>query len=711
MKARLILAAILIVIAAAPGRAADKVALLIGNAAYTSVSKLANPVNDVRLIEASLQGHGFDVTRIEDQTLTQMNRALRDFRDKADAAEVAMVYYAGHGIEIGGVNYLIPTDAELTDERDASVEALSARTILRQISGASKLKLMVLDACRDNPFAARMIRAKRGRSVGRGLARTTVAAPDTLIAYAAAAGEITPDGPPGGNSPFSAAFARAMKGPQRDVRQLFGAVRDIMRAEVIGAEPFVYTSLGGANHFIQRASAPAKPAPAATGNVAKDYELAERVGSAAAWRAFLARYGEGEGFYVALARAALAKLQNQPAPATAPVRAATAPLTECDRLAAHHADLQAISDGVFWDLLESEPAIKACRKAVSDYPNVARLEFQLGRSLDKARQYGEAVQQYRRAARLGSAMAMHNVGARYEEGEGVAQNLETAAMWYERAAKLGNSSGMASLAELMVTGRGVDKDVAEATKLYLRAADQGNAWAKNAFGWRLQKGDDLPQDLERAFEFYQDAASSGYGQAMINLGILYNEGNGVEKDDELALSWYLKAAEANHYWGASNVGWSYANGRGVEKNIATAIDWYKKAAARGNTKAMTNIGWYLEKGEGVAEDDVAAREWYEKAALKNFPRAMNNLGALYDTGRGGPVDTQLAGKWLSLAVGWGFEFTRDRLIEKPNTYEAGTRKEIQRRLKSAGHYSGAIDGAFGPGTARAINDYFGVLKE
>ena len=98
-------------------------------------------------------------------------------------------------------------------------------------------------------------------------------------------------------------------------------------------------------------------------------------------------------------------------------------------------------------------------------------------------------------------------------------------------------------------------------------------------------------------------------------------------------------------------------------------------------------------------------------ALKNFPRAMNNLGALYDTGRGGPVDTQLAGKWLSLAVGWGFEFTRDRLIEKPNTYEAGTRKEIQRRLKSAGHYSGAIDGAFGPGTARAINDYFGVLKE
>ena len=745
MLARLILAAMLIVFGA-NAQATDKVALLIGNAAYDNVGALSNPVNDVRLIEASLQSHGFDVTRIEDQTLTQMNRALRDFRDKADAAEVAMVYYAGHGIEIGGVNYLIPTDATLTDERDAPVEALSTRAILSQISGARRLKLMVLDACRDNPFAARMIRAKRGRSVGRGLARTIVTAPDTLIAYAAAAGEVTPDGPPGGNSPFSAAFAKAMEGPQRDVRQLFGAVRDIMRSEVVGAEPFVYTSLGGADHFIQNASAPVVPPskPVAGNDPARDYELAERVGSASAWRAFLARHGEKGGFYVALARAALTKLETAQKAQPEPV--AAAPLTECDRLAAHPHDDDAVAEGLWLSAMDTQAAIKACKSAVNLYPNVARLEFQLGRSLDNAESYDEALKWYRAAAARGSAIAMHNIGGKYRTGKGVTKNAEIAVNWYRRAADAGNATGMTSLGYMYQSGEGVTKDPVKAAGLYRsaialgsarsmnnlgqmlrkgegvakneaegvslikRAAEMNDGRALTRLGWMFQKGDGVEQNAARAVDLYERSANLGNSQSMINLGVLYRQGKGVAQDDRAALDWFRKAADLDHLWGAYHVGWAYAKGRGVEKDVPTALKWYEKAAELGNGRAMASIGWHLETGNGVPEDDLKAFEWYKKAVAKNNVYAMNNLGALYDNGHGVVMNTRLAGKWLSEAVGWGYKFTKDRLIDKPNSYELGTRKAIQQRLKSEGFYKGAIDGEFGAGTAAALNAFFGTLK-
>ncbi len=745
MLARLIFAVTLIA-SGASAQAADKVALLIGNASYDSVGALSNPVNDVRLIESSLQSHGFDVTRIEDQTLTQMNRALKHFRDKADAAEVAMVYYAGHGIEIGGVNYLIPTDATLTDERDAPVEALSTRAILSQISGAKRLKLMVLDACRDNPFAARMIRAKRGRSVGRGLARTTVAAADTLIAYAAAAGEVTPDGPPGGNSPFSAAFAKAMEGPQRDVRQLFGAVRDIMRSEVIGAEPFVYTSLGGADHFIQQASAPAvlPPKPVAANEAAKDYELAERVGSASAWRAFLARYGEKGGFYVALARAALAKLEATQTAQAEPV--AAAPLTECDKLAAHPHDNDAVTEGLWLSAMDTQAAISACRSAVDLYPAVARLEFQLGRSLDNAENYDEALKWYRAAAARGSAIAMHNIGSKYLAGKGVTKNAEIAVRWYQRAVDAGSPTGMTSLGYMYQTGAGVPKDPKRAAGLYRsaialgsarsmsnlgkmlrdgdgvakdeaegvslikRAAELNDDRALTRLGWMYQEGDGVEKNAARAADLYERSANLGNSQSMINLGILYRQGNGVAQDDLAALDWFRKAADLDHLWGAYHVGWAYAKGRGVPKDIPKALEWHEKAAELGNGRAMASIGYHLETGNGVPEDDLKAFEWYKKAVARNNVHAMNNLGALYDNGHGVAVNTRLAGKWLSEAVGWGHKFTKDLLIDKPNTYKLGTRKAIQQRLKSEGYYKGAIDGEFGAGTTAALNAFFGTLK-
>ena len=281
---------------------AQKVALVIGNSNYQKASDLANPENDAQRISESLEKQGFIVELALNLSRTEMYDSLRKFRSKADSASFAMVYYAGHGIEVAGVNYLVPIDAELLDERDASVELVTVETILNQISGASQMKMVVLDACRNNPFVAEMKRNNAGRSVSRGLGKIETSEADTLIAYAAAAGAVTPDGESGGNSPFTAAFLKALDGTPKDVRRLLGTVRDEMRQSVPGAAPFVYTSLGGGEYIIN----PHSPGgdPAAASNLAQptsqsnstnlamlaDFQLAIQKSTLREWDGFLLRY-------------------------------------------------------------------------------------------------------------------------------------------------------------------------------------------------------------------------------------------------------------------------------------------------------------------------------------------------------------------------------------------------------------------------------------
>lgn len=226
--------------------ASDRVALVIGNSKYESVSTLFNPGKDARGIADELRTKGFLVTERIDRSRSEMVRDLREFRTAADAAEIALVYFAGHGIEVAGENYLIPTDAVLTDQRDIQNGSVSLDSVLDSVSGATKLKMIVLDACRDNPFANQMIRAGNARSVGRGLGRVEAQASNTLIAYAAAAGEVTPDGPIGKHSPFTSAFLKGLRSTPRDVRLMMGVVRDELRKQLgPGVDPFIYASLGG----------------------------------------------------------------------------------------------------------------------------------------------------------------------------------------------------------------------------------------------------------------------------------------------------------------------------------------------------------------------------------------------------------------------------------------------------------------------------------
>ena len=260
-----ILLAALLLFACSPAFAGKRVALVLGNSAYQNVPRLTNPVNDAALMADTFKKAGFDVVvSRQDLGALETRRVLRDFSDSAADADIAVIYYAGHGIEVDGTNYLIPVDAKLERDNDVFDEAVSLDRVLLAVEPAKKLRLVILDACRDNPFSKTMKRTVALRSIGRGLAQVEPSNPNTLIAYSAKAGSTAQDGD-GKDSPFTIALSQHLTTPGLDVRKAFGFVRDdVLKSTANQQEPFVYGSLGGDDVPLVPAPAVAAPAAPAT---------------------------------------------------------------------------------------------------------------------------------------------------------------------------------------------------------------------------------------------------------------------------------------------------------------------------------------------------------------------------------------------------------------------------------------------------------------
>jgi tetratricopeptide (TPR) repeat protein len=241
-----------------------RVALVIGNSAYEKVPALSNPTKDATAVATSLRNIGFTtVTLATDASHEKIIAALRAFAEQADKADWAVVYYAGHGMEVNGQNYLIPVDAVLKTDRDVQFEAIPLDQVMGSIDGAKKLKLVILDACRDNPFAAEIARTAAPapvaasstaggtvgtRSIGRGLGEVKVQGA-SLVVFAAKHGQTALDGE-GGNSPFAVAMVQRIATPGVEINKIFRLVRDdVMEATAGRQEPYTYGSLPGREDF------------------------------------------------------------------------------------------------------------------------------------------------------------------------------------------------------------------------------------------------------------------------------------------------------------------------------------------------------------------------------------------------------------------------------------------------------------------------------
>ncbi len=326
----------IVCLASQPALADKRVAFVVGNSNYQNVGALTNPANDAAAITEMFKKARFDVVESRrDLKNTEMRRALRDFTEKARDADIAVIYYAGHGIEVDGTNYLIPVDAVLERDTDAYDEAIALDRILQAIEPAKQLRLVILDACRDNPFAKSMKRTVASRSLGRGLAGVEPSKPNTLIAFAAKGGSTASDGD-SKNSPFTTALLKYLAKPGLELGKAFRLVRDdVMNATANKQEPFVYGSLGG--NDVSLVPAPAAPAAGnanPNADLRRDYELAERVGTKEAWDSFI--LANPSGFYTDLAKAQRNKLAAEAARIAATEKAREA-AEERTRLAAEGA--------------------------------------------------------------------------------------------------------------------------------------------------------------------------------------------------------------------------------------------------------------------------------------------------------------------------------------------------------------------------------------
>lgn len=565
--ARLLLA-LLVVFAAGEARAERRIALVIGNAAYMHVPALPNPANDAGDIAASLSRLGFAVQKLIDAKFDDIRQAVKKFGGEADSAEIAIIYFAGHGMEIRGENWLIPVDAELRSDSDAEAEAVNLNTFTLQVGRASRLGLVILDACRNNPFV-KMKRANAGRGLDRGLVR--VEPPNNiLIAFAARDGTTANDGD-GRNSPFTQALLDNVEKPGLEVSRLFRRVRDdVMARTRREQQPFVYGSLSRDPIYLKPAVGKAAP------------DLASTAGSAAA---------------------------------------------ECDRLAAHPKDTKrpAGVSGVYVWQIDVAPAKAACDAAMAQQPKNPRYVYQAGRVAYAAKDFALARKYYTRAVSEGYWDAAINLGQLYENAEGVGRDYAAAKGWYEKAAAAGVAAGINAVGTLHDKGLGVAKNFDEARKLYLKAAAAGDSDACNNLGFMYANGNGVARDDGEARKWFEKAAALGHAGAMNSLGVLYLLGNGVDKNYVTAREWFDRAAALGDRDALKNIGGLYFSGQGVVQDYAEARKWYEKAAERGSADAMTDLGLIYDQGYGVTKDPAEARRWYVKAAAAGNKDARARL--------------------------------------------------------------------------------------
>ncbi|MCA0872595.1 caspase family protein [Seohaeicola saemankumensis] len=254
--------------ASVAGAASDRVALIMGLSDYQTIPTLENTTNDAHGMAAVLEGIGFDVTLALNPGSRDMHQLLEDFAFRSEVADLALIYFAGHGVEVQGENFMIPVDAQVQSNRDVQRQSISLKQMLAAVERARKMRIVILDSCRDNPLGDSIVLSEGGSGSGTGseTARSggvgglAPADPDrgTLVAFAARDGQVALDGK-GDNSPFAKALMEKMVTPGLEISLMFRQVRDRVLQDTGNLqEPHTYGSLTGVPFYLA-GTAPGQP--------------------------------------------------------------------------------------------------------------------------------------------------------------------------------------------------------------------------------------------------------------------------------------------------------------------------------------------------------------------------------------------------------------------------------------------------------------------
>ncbi|WP_343079637.1 caspase family protein [Ostreiculturibacter nitratireducens] len=650
-------------------------AVVVGNGTYEnpSVPSLDNTTNDARTMAASLRNMGFDVFLLENAKEADLNDTISILKKEHSGADLGVFFFAGHGLQLNGVNYVLPTDLDPSQPGFLEKQGLPLNRLIGSLSETGLKNLVViLDACRNSPFGD-------DGAYGTGLA--LVDAPqNAIIAYSTAPGAVALDGS-GANSPFTAALAATLEGPRQDLRDVLKLVRAKVRFATGGAQTPWFIDNSREEMIIQPREA-VQLDDAESKLVSGDISL-----ESTAWRT-ISHSSDTNDFLLfarlypdhplaAVAREQVTILRNLGSADLpkmdigAGYGSSNVPdglsdeITDCDILATGVGDIYGLVEPVPHDLVNTRAALRACIEATTEDRKNPRLLGLLARVLKLEKRYDEA---------------------RY---------------YYLSAAEEGNSGAYGGLADLYRFGLGVPQDLQRAAGYARKGALMGNAPLRVLMGVYYKQGWGVPQSFEEARRWTEIASYTGFASAHTALGDFYRRGQGVEKDPATALTHFQMAAALGQTDAMNNIGMAYMRGDGVEADTTIGITWLSRASELGNPYSAFHLGRAFRKGWGVEQDARQALAYFRLSAQRNFLGAYVEIGDLLQ-GEGG-IEENLPEAYASYMIAIKAAELRDTIASDENKAEAITKMEA---LKAK-----MTDDQVAKGTQLALDwiDQYGLL--
>ncbi|TGT67790.1 peptidase C14 caspase catalytic subunit p20 [bacterium M00.F.Ca.ET.159.01.1.1] len=701
-RCALIAALILVGLTTVQARADRRVALVIGNSEYREIPALKNPDKDAEDVSSTFRLAGFDVFVAKDLTKVQFEKEFRNYLAAADGADLAVVYYSGHGFQIGGENFLIPVDASLKAAADIEVQAVKLDDVLQQLRAKSKIQVIVLDACRNNPFPRKdyWLRDQLIAAGGTGLAQVKSSL-NTLIAFATEPGSVAYDGS-GDLSPFSSAFSRRALAPNQEIRAVMAAVRrDVVEATKGAQVPWENSSLIDEVVLMRRASRPALPpvlekvVPSGVGPVALDLPQPVDV--------------DGGAVTISIERPpALGRLilDGKPVATGEPIEGKDLPRLQMDvpksADAEDQVDMLAYATHDEWGggsqgilvfrvksgdgaagkqlvaSLESEQKqetvergihITGAAEAIDNRdvnvpvgvgPVPLKLDFPtkdpaVSLKLASYPATGTLSLPDRTLSPDSSVMAAEVDHLRYEPQIGTVKPL---IVGFEIRAD--NTSSKPATMKLSPSVDPCDQAAGEPLDLQgvvpgllpneigASAVDSCEAAVKAypdvaRFHYELGRALLAAGKVDEAKKAIKEAADKGHVRAVFELGYLNATGTGMPANRKQANTFYAAASDKGDPYGMTSWGRALFNGYGVDRDTGKGLDLLLKAAAMGHTYAMNDLAAIFTEGRnGVPADPARAVAFLKAGVERQDMYSMNLLGRNYLAGTGVDKDPKAA---------------------------------------------------------------------
>ena len=620
-----------------PAEGGRRLALVVGNKDYLW-KPLANPVNDATDVATALSRDGFNggtVRPMFNLKEHDFKRAVREFVESVKPGDFAFFYYSGHGVEVKGTNYLLPVDlpAEAT-EGEVEDEAVSAQRIAGDLEGqGAAVKVLVLDACRDNPLRA-------ARSMGGGLA--PMEGLGSLIVFATEAGRTASDNTEGRNGLFTQYLLRALA---REGVSLDDAVRDVARqmaAETNRRQvPAIYGLL---EEPVFLASGPATvnvtPVQPAPDPCLEAWDAIKDSRSPQDYEDFTAACPQS--LYTTAAKLAANKLRRENAsanltPAKFPATNTTADDVPHGSIGIQFHKDQNLPDAVRNDadikngiavesVIGGGPADKAGIKSGDIIFAIDGRDISGGDELTQTiaeRQPGSEIhiEYWRDGARIEANLILAERNQLYPgitayfKGQSYYNQKDYAKAMpeYRQACDEGDKDGCVSLGLMYENGDGVSQEYGKPLALYGQACDAGNAWGCYNLGSLYENAHGVTKDYSKALTLYKQACDGGEMDSCFSLGYMYENSEGVSQDDAKARELYKQACDGGSMSGCNDLGVLYGGGHGVTQDLAQAAMLYQKACNGGIVDACGNLGYYYANGFGVAKNVQKGKEMLQQA--------------------------------------------------------------------------------------------------